>query len=108
VWGRRMEVTFVPFASSHKPQQNPLTLEEYAALRDRIPTEGITQRDLDRLFATVDFLEDRIALLNKLVARHRKAMRAVMAVARDGLTFGDGLNFPKQTPVIWDDMDEYL
>lgn len=70
--------------------------------------DGITQSDLDRLFATVYFLEDRIVLLNKLVARHRKAMRAVSRVALDGLTFGDGLNFPKQTPVIWDDSDEYL
>ena len=102
-----MEVTFVPVACDKKPLPKPLTEEEFSALR-KLPIEKVSQRDFDRIFATFDYLERSIDFLKNKVKRHRKALRAVAAVARDGLCFGDGFDFPMQTGIVWDDSDEYL
>ena len=84
----------------------PFSKEEIAALKSRSPV--VSQHDAERLIATIDLLSSELDRRRAAVLRYRKALRACSAVARDGLCFGDGIDFPMQTGIVWDDSDEYL
>ena len=85
----------------------PLSPEEYEAIKS-LPPDKRSERDFERLIDAIETCRAHIEFQNRVIRRHRKAIRAVLAVARDGLCFGDGIDFPKQTGIVWDDSDEYL
>ena len=80
----------------------PLTGAEYEALK-ALPASQLTQSDLDRLFASFDAMAETMNSFHVKLCRYRYALHAIRDVARDGLTFGDGIQFPVQTVVPWDD-----
>ncbi len=80
----------------------PLTGEEYEALK-ALPVSQLTQSDLDRLFASFDAMAETMHSFHVRLCRYRYALRSLRDAAIDGISFGDGLDFPKRTVISWDD-----